>query len=130
MIILSSVYRSLVTGGEKFLPTSIKKVIKWDHPAGPKTIHFWAPFMKWSLVAAGAADMARPAEKLSKNQTISLLATGTIWSRYSMVITPKNYTLFLVNAFLACVATIQLGRIYLYEQELQKRQLEEAQKSS
>ena len=66
-----------------------------------------------SLVAAGAADMARPAEKLSKNQTISLFATGSIWSRYSMVITPKNYTLFLVNIFLAGVAMVQLGRIYL-----------------
>ncbi len=65
------------------------------------------------LVAAGAADMARPAEKLSKNQTISLFLTGTIWSRYSMVVKPKNYTLFTVNAFLAFVATIQLTRIYM-----------------
>jgi hypothetical protein len=64
-------------------------------------------------VAAGAADMARPAEKLSKNQTISLLATGCIWSRYSMVITPKNYSLFLVNAFLAMVACVQLTRIFM-----------------
>ena len=65
------------------------------------------------LVIAGASDMARPADKLSKNQTISLFLTGTIWSRYSLVITPKNYSLFLVNAFLACVATVQLTRIYL-----------------
>jgi long-chain acyl-CoA synthetase len=21
----------------------------WDSPAGPKTIHFWAPAMKWVL---------------------------------------------------------------------------------
>jgi hypothetical protein len=69
--------------------------------------------------------MARPAEKLSKNQTISLFLTGTIWSRYSMVIKPKNYTLFMVNAFLACVACVQLTRIYLYEQELEKKKLEE-----
>jgi hypothetical protein len=79
--------------------------------------------------------MARPADKLSKNQTISLLATGTIWSRYSMVIKPKNYTLLAVNAFLACVACVQLTRIYLYEQEVEKKRLEEqaastAQKSA
>ena len=47
MIILSSVYRGLVNTGERVLPATIKKVIKWEHPAGPKTIHFWAPMMKW-----------------------------------------------------------------------------------
>ncbi len=72
--------------------------------------------------------MARPAEKLSKNQTISLLATGTIWSRYSMVITPKNYTLFTVNLFLAFVACIQLTRIFMYENELEKKKAADAQK--
>ena len=55
----------------------------------------------------------RPAEKLSKNQTISLFATGTIWSRYSMVIIPKNYALFTVNAFVGLVGLIQLTRIYM-----------------
>ena len=35
MIILSGVYRGLVNGGEKFLPASIKRIIKWEHPAGP-----------------------------------------------------------------------------------------------
>lgn len=113
MIILSGVYRALVTTGERVLPLTVKRIIKWDHPAGPKTIHFWAPMMKWGLVAAGIGDMARPADKLSKNQTISLLLTGTIWSRYSMVITPKNYTLFAVNCFLAFVALIQITRIYM-----------------
>ncbi len=57
--------------------------------------------------------MARPAEKLSKNQTVSLLATGTIWARYSLVITPKNMGLFSVNCFLAFVGAIQLTRIFL-----------------
>jgi hypothetical protein len=47
MIILSGVYRTLIGTGERILPSSIKKIIKWDHPAGPKTIHFWAPMMKW-----------------------------------------------------------------------------------
>lgn len=47
MIILSGVYRSLITTGEKVIPPAVKRIIKWDHPAGPKTIHFWAPFMKW-----------------------------------------------------------------------------------
>ena len=47
MIILSGVYRTLISTGERILPGTVKKIIKWEHPAGPKTIHFWAPMMKW-----------------------------------------------------------------------------------
>lgn len=39
--------------------------------------------MKSSLVGAGLGDLMRPAEKLSLNQSISLAATGLIWSRVS-----------------------------------------------
>jgi hypothetical protein len=113
MIILSSVYRILVNGGERLLPVGVKRVIRWEHPAGPKTIHFWAPFAKWSLVIAGIGDLARPADKLSKNQSLSLAATGLIWSRFSMVIVPKNYMLLAVNLFLAAVGIQQLARIYM-----------------
>jgi hypothetical protein len=42
-----------VSTGERVIPANIKKIIKWEHPAGPKTIHFWAPMMKWGLVGAG-----------------------------------------------------------------------------
>jgi hypothetical protein len=89
-------------------------VLNRDHPAGMKYIHFWAPLMKWSLVGAGFGDMLRPANKLSLNQSISLFATGAIWSRYSMVIVPKNYMLFAVNIFLAFVGGQQLVRIAHY----------------
>ena len=47
MIILSGVYRTLVSTGDRIIPAGLKSFIKWEHPAGPKTIHFWAPFMKW-----------------------------------------------------------------------------------
>ncbi|KAI8890121.1 UPF0041-domain-containing protein [Backusella circina FSU 941] len=85
-----------------------------NSPAGPKTIHFWAPAMKWSLVIAGIGDMQRPAEKLSLTQNLSLMLTGLIWSRYSMVITPKNYSLFAVNCFVFGTSVIQMGRIMKY----------------
>lgn len=39
--------------------------------------------MKSSLVVAGLGDLMRPADKLSLNQSISLTATGLIWSRVS-----------------------------------------------
>merc|ERR1712062_720126 len=86
-----------------------------NSPAGPKTIHFWAPAWKWSLVIAGIADYFRPAEKLSLNQSLSLTATGSIWSRYSMVVIPKNWVLFSVNFALAITGLIQCIRILHYQ---------------
>ena len=49
MLILSGVYRSLIGAGDRIIPEGIKKAIKWNHPAGPKYIHFWAPAMKWVI---------------------------------------------------------------------------------
>ena len=87
-----------------------------NHPAGPKTIFFWAPMFKWGLVIAGLGDLSRPAENLSFYQSFSLAATGLTWCRYSLVITPKTYSLFAVNLFVAATGLYQLGRIYNYEQ--------------
>ncbi|KAG8721359.1 Mitochondrial pyruvate carrier 2 [Ceratobasidium sp. 394] len=68
-----------------------------NHPAGPKTVFFWAPLMKWCLVGAGLKDLSRPADKLSVSQNTALAATGFIWVRYSFVITPVNYSLAAVR---------------------------------
>ncbi|ORY97897.1 mitochondrial pyruvate carrier [Syncephalastrum racemosum] len=83
-----------------------------NSPAGPKTIHFWAPAAKWALVIAGVKDLQRPADKLSLKQNLSLAATGIIWSRYSMVIVPKNYTLLTVNLFLSVTGSVQSFRAW------------------
>ncbi|KAI6121768.1 UPF0041-domain-containing protein [Pisolithus sp. B1] len=83
-----------------------------NHPAaGPKTVFFWAPMMKWCLVAAGLKDLDRPAEKLSVSQNVALACTGFIWVRYSFVITPVNYSLAAVNFFVGSTGLAQLGRI-------------------
>ncbi|ODQ59820.1 hypothetical protein WICANDRAFT_62407 [Wickerhamomyces anomalus NRRL Y-366-8] len=81
---------------------------------GPKTVHFWAPVLKWALVIAGINDISRPVEKVSGTQNLSLLATGTIWTRWSFVIKPKNYLLASVNFFLAGTAGYQISRIINY----------------
>ncbi len=47
--------------------------------------------MKWALVIAGISDFARPAEKLSTTQNVALTATGLIWTRWCLIIKPKNY---------------------------------------
>ncbi|KAI0600600.1 hypothetical protein F4775DRAFT_590158 [Biscogniauxia sp. FL1348] len=86
----------------------------WDSPVGLKTVHFWAPVMKWALVIAGIGDFARPAEKLSLTQNAALTATGLIWTRWCFVITPKNYLLAAVNFFLGCVGVTQVTRIALW----------------
>ncbi|KAI0147434.1 UPF0041-domain-containing protein [Xylariaceae sp. FL1272] len=88
----------------------------WDSPIGFKTVHFWAPVMKWAIVIAGVGDFFRPAEKLSLTQNAALTATGTIWTRWCFVITPKNYLLAAVNFFLACVGVAQVTRILMWKQ--------------
>jgi hypothetical protein len=47
--------------------------------------------MKWALVLAGVSDFARPAEKLSLTQNAALTTTGLIWTRWCLIIKPKNY---------------------------------------
>lgn len=39
-----------------------------EHPAGPFTIHFWAPTFKWGISLANIADLSRPADKISLEQ--------------------------------------------------------------
>ncbi|CAH8591000.1 unnamed protein product [Schistosoma intercalatum] len=106
---MSAVYRAVISAVDKKVPARIKPL--WDHPAGPKTIFFWAPTFKWLLVIAGLADINRPVQNVSLYQSTALAATGLIWSRYSMVIIPKNYNLLSVNAFVALTGLYQLARI-------------------
>lgn len=86
----------------------------WNSETGPKTVHFWAPTLKWSLVLAGLSDIKRPVEKVSGAQNLSLLATALIWTRWSFVIKPKNYLLASVNFFLGCTAGYHISRIINY----------------
>nr|VDC60625.1 unnamed protein product [Brassica rapa] len=119
----------------------------WNHPAGPKTIHFWAPTFKWGISIANIADFQKPPETLSYPQqmgitlfsypscscvrlyivfphllTVCLLyiipvitGTGLIWSRYSTVITPKNWNLFSVSLGMAATGIYQLTRKVKYD---------------
>ncbi|KAJ2751747.1 Mitochondrial pyruvate carrier subunit [Coemansia aciculifera] len=88
-----------------------------NSPVGPKTIHFWAPAMKWGLVIAGLGDLARPVDQISVRQQVSLAATGLIWTRWSTIITPKNYSLATVNFFVGCTAAYQLARVALNKRD-------------
>lgn len=67
---------------------------------------------------AGLNDLRRPADQLSVGQSCSLAATGIIWSRYSLVIIPKNYGLFSVNVFVALTQVIQLYRAFTFKKDI------------
>ncbi|KAK4136997.1 UPF0041-domain-containing protein, partial [Trichocladium antarcticum] len=88
----------------------------WNSPVGLKTVHFWAPVMKWALVLAGISDFARPAGNLSLTQNAALTTTGIIWTRWCLIIKPKNYLLAAVNFFLGMVGVVQCTRIMLWKQ--------------
>ncbi|XP_030614628.1 mitochondrial pyruvate carrier 2b [Archocentrus centrarchus] len=126
MAALRASYHRILDRIEHMLPAKLRPV--YNHPAGPKTVFFWAPMFKWGLVMAGLADMTRPAEKLSTSQSAVLTATGLIWSRYSLVIIPKNWNLFAVNFFVGSAGASQLYRIWRYEQD-KKAQAKEAAES-
>lgn len=79
------------------------------------------------LVIAGLGDLKRPADKLSITQSSALAATGIIWSRYSLVIKPKNYALFTVNLFVAATGLYQLSRVVKHKQEQKALQSSAAQ---
>ncbi|XP_022596907.1 mitochondrial pyruvate carrier 2 [Seriola dumerili] len=126
MAALRASYHRILDKIEHMLPAKLRPL--YNHPAGPKTVFFWAPVFKWGLVAAGLADMTRPADKLSTSQSAVLTATGLIWSRYSLVIIPKNWNLFAVNFFVGSAGASQLYRIWRYEQD-KKAQAKEAAES-
>ncbi|XP_049584227.1 mitochondrial pyruvate carrier 2b [Syngnathus scovelli] len=117
-------YHRILDRIEHMLPAKLRPL--YNHPAGPKTVFFWAPMFKWGLVAAGLADMTRPAEKLSTSQSAVLTATGLIWSRYSLVIIPKNWNLFAVNFFLGSAGASQLYRIWRYHQDQKAQEVAES----
>lgn len=73
--------------------------------------------MKWCLVAAGLKDLSRPADKISVPQNVALAATGLIWVRYSLVITPVNYSLAAVNFFVGCSGLAQLYRVWDFRRQ-------------
>ncbi|KAL5719014.1 Mitochondrial pyruvate carrier 4 [Ranunculus cassubicifolius] len=99
----------------------------WNHPAGPKTIHFWAPTFKWGISIANIADFAKPPENLSYPQQIVITATGVIWSRYSTVIKPKNWNLLSVSIAMAGTGIYQVSRKIRHDYLSDKEEVVETQ---
>ncbi|XP_026332027.1 mitochondrial pyruvate carrier 2-like isoform X1 [Hyposmocoma kahamanoa] len=113
---MAKVYKAIISASDKFVPNAFRPL--WEHPAGPKTIFFWAPAFKWALVMASLDDFRRPLEKVSTTQSGSLAATGFIWTRYCLVIVPINYSLSLCNFMLGLANGVQCFRAYRYQQKI------------
>lgn len=80
------------------------------------------------------SDFYRPAEKLSLTQNLALTATGAIWTRWCLIIKPRNVLyvcstlrekttngsprLAAVNFFLGCVGVVQVSRILTWQQSV------------
>eukprot|EP00919_Chromeraceae_sp_WS-2016_P058715 GHVR01139564.1.p1 GENE.GHVR01139564.1~~GHVR01139564.1.p1 ORF type:complete len:130 (+),score=2.82 GHVR01139564.1:38-427(+) len=94
-------------------PAAAKAIIL--SPIGPFSIHFYAPFVKWSISFANLLDINRPVEKMSIPQQTAISLTGFIWSRYCMVITPRNWLLFAVNVSMGVTGSWQLFRVYMFQ---------------
>jgi len=78
--------------------------------AGPFTVHFWAPMSKWLISGASFVDLNRPTDKISIAQYTALTLTGFFFTRYSLLVTPINYTLCSVNVALFGSSAWHLGR--------------------
>ncbi|XP_047348164.1 mitochondrial pyruvate carrier 4-like [Vespa velutina] len=115
----STVYKRAMLLIASYLPQRFRPIFL--HPAGPTTIFFWAPTFKWGLVIANVGDINRPVETISLSQTASLMLTSAIWSRYSLVIKPKNYNLFSVNAFTCATSKYLFARALLHRMEQKKQ---------
>jgi hypothetical protein len=76
------------------------------------------PREQWAIVLAGVSDFFRPVENLSLQQNLALMATGAIWTRWCLIIKPRNVFLATVNFFLFCVGATQVSRVLIYRQSL------------
>ena len=79
-------------------------------PAGPFTVHFWAPMSKWMISGTSFMELDRPTDKISIAQYTALTLTGFFFSRYSLLVSPVNYTLCSVNIALFGSSAWHLGR--------------------
>lgn len=71
-----------------------------------------------ALVMASLDDFRRDLAKVSTTQSATLAATGFIWTRYCLVITPINYSLSLCNFMLGMANGVQCFRAYKYQGEI------------
>lgn len=93
---------------------------------GWKTTHFWGPVANWGLIGAAVYDgTTKGPEVISLPMTSTLCLYSAMFMRFAWKVQPRNYLLFACHAFNECAQLVQLYRGYTYQQEKEKRDLEE-----
>ncbi|XP_017153084.1 mitochondrial pyruvate carrier 4 [Drosophila miranda] len=109
MRLFSLLYGVVVRNVDRHVPAPLRPF--WTSPTGPQTVFFWGPVVKWSVVLAGLGDVLnRQPHLISKKQTLVLALSGVLWSRWSMVIRPRNYNYMACNAVMSASQVVLLWR--------------------
>lgn len=74
---------------------------------GPKTTHFWGPVANFGFVAAGLADVRKPADMISGRMTSVLCVYSLLCMRFGYMVRPRNYLL------MGCHAANETVQLYL-----------------
>ncbi|GAB7357437.1 hypothetical protein MBLNU459_g8362t1 [Dothideomycetes sp. NU459] len=56
--------------------------------------HFWGPASNFGIPLAAVMDTQKDPEIISGTMTAALIGYSTVFMRYAMAVTPKNYLLF------------------------------------
>ncbi|XP_063381990.1 mitochondrial pyruvate carrier 2-like isoform X1 [Cydia fagiglandana] len=112
---MSKLYKTVITACDRYVPNNLRPL--WNHEAGPKTVFFWAPFFKWSLVLTSLDEFRRPIETVSPSTAAALSATGLIWTRYCFVIKPVAHSLAVCNFSLGIANGVQCLRAMRHQYE-------------
>ncbi|EDV30963.2 uncharacterized protein Dana_GF15117, isoform A [Drosophila ananassae] len=103
------IYGDIIRHADRLVPGMMRPM--WLSATGPRTVFFWGPAMKWCVVLAGLIDvLARPPHLISQKQSLVLALSGVLWSRWSLVIKPKNYSYLACNAVLSVSQCMLLWR--------------------
>ncbi len=84
-------------------------------PTGVKTVHFWGPVANSGLVVAAVMDMSKPPEMISGRMTGVLFFYSMLFSRFAIMVQPRNYLLFACHATNVAVQGYQLSRVLLWD---------------
>ncbi|ORM42247.1 putative cytosolic iron-sulfur protein assembly protein Ciao1 [Babesia sp. Xinjiang] len=86
------------------LPDRVKSIIV--HPAGPMTIHFYAPTFKWGISIANLSDINRPTDKMSLPQQLDDKEKAEALLSFQKAVQSQKLTLKMLGVcFERCVST-------------------------
>ncbi len=68
--------------------------------------HFWGPVSNFGIPLAAVMDLKKDEELISGRMTGALMIYSTVFMKYAMAVTPKNYLLFGCHAVNWCAQSV------------------------